>query len=266
RKPLAQLLFFSLLLVFLGGSGIAHAAPPGTRFALVVKIALALALAGGAAAALAPTVRPLLPLAGAATLLLLLAPTLSGHALDRGQPRVLSALADFAHMASASVWLGGLLALVYVVPRATSDGMVRRAVARRFSSIALAAIVLVGATGVARALTELSTVHQVWSTSYGRALVAKTVLFVPLFGVGRLNRALLAGAFARLRRSVLVEIAVILGIVVAVAILTELRPGRETPRTGLPARVHRAAAARLTIDRYAGFDGSGTISPPPPSR
>ena len=63
RRPLAQLLFFSMLLVFLGGSGIVHSAPPGTRFALVVKIALALGLAGGAAAALAPTVRALLPVA-----------------------------------------------------------------------------------------------------------------------------------------------------------------------------------------------------------
>ena len=39
RKPLAHLLFFSLLLVFLGGSGIVHSAPPGTRYALVMKIA-----------------------------------------------------------------------------------------------------------------------------------------------------------------------------------------------------------------------------------
>jgi hypothetical protein len=70
----------------------------------------------------------------------------------------------------------------------------------------------------------------VWSTSYGRVLIAKTVLFVPLFGVGWLNRALLFGAFARLRRSLLVELTVILGIVIAVAILTELRPGREASR------------------------------------
>ena len=172
----------------------------------------------------------LLPVAGAASVALLVAPTLSGHALDRSQPRVLAALADVAHLAAAAVWLGGLLALVYVVPRAAGDEPTRIAVARRFSSVALAAVLVIGATGIARSLTELSALHQLWSTSYGRALLVKTVLFVPLFGLGWLNRTLLLGVFARLRRSMLVEVTVILGIVIAVAILTELRPGREASR------------------------------------
>ena len=230
RKPLAQLLFFSLLLVFLGGSGIVHSAPPGTRYALVLKVALTVALAGGAAAALAPTVRLLLPVAEAAAIVLLFAPTLSGHALDRSQPRLLSVPADFVHLAAAAVWLGGLLSLVYVVPRATDDEPTRLAVARRFSAVALAAVVAIAITGIMRALTELSAVHQVWSTSYGRALIAKTVLFVPLIGLGWLNRTLLLGLFARLRRSVLVELTLLVGIVIAVAVLTELRPGSDVSR------------------------------------
>ncbi len=57
--------------------------------------------------------------------------------------------------------------------------------------------------------------------------------------LGWLNRAVLLGVFARLRRSLLVEIAAILGIVIAVAILTELRPGREGARF--------AAAASLAV-------------------
>ena len=149
-----------------------------------MKVAVTLALAGGAAAALAPTVRALLPVAGAASLLLLLAPTLSGHALDRNQPRVLSVAADFAHLTAAAVWLGGLLSLIYVVPRATGDEPKRVAVARRFSTVALTAVLVIGVTGIARALTELSAVHQIWTTSYGRALIAKTVLFIPLLGLG----------------------------------------------------------------------------------
>jgi copper transport protein len=230
RKPLAHLLFFSLLLVFLGGSGILHSAPPGTRYALVMKVAVTVALAGGAAAALSPTVRALLPVAGGASLLLLLAPTLSGHALDRNQPRVLSVAADFAHLTAAAVWLGGLLSLIYVAPGATGDEPKRVAVARRFSKVALTAVLVIGVTGIARALTELSAVHQIWTTSYGRALIAKTVLFIPLLGLGWLNRTLLVGVFARLRRSVLIEITMLSGIVIAVAVLTELRPGRDAAR------------------------------------
>ncbi len=108
---------------------------------------------------------------------------------------MLAPLVDLAHAASAAVWFGGLLALAFVVPRA-ADERERRALARRFSTIALLAVIVLGLTGLGRALTELSAVSQLWSTSYGRALLVKSALFLPLLGVGWLNRALLAGAFA----------------------------------------------------------------------
>jgi copper transport protein len=225
--PIAHLLFFSLLLAFIGGSGIVHGAPPGTRFALVLKVALTLALVGGAASALAPTIPRLLPAAAAIALALLAAPTLAGHALDRSQPRFLSVPVDLAHMASAAVWLGGLLALVYVVPRAAEGEEARRAAAGRFSSAALVAAAVLGVTGLVRALTELDALSQLWSTSYGRALLVKTAIFVPLLGLGWLNRTVLVAVFSRLRRSAGVEVVAILGIVVAVAVLTELKPGTE---------------------------------------
>jgi copper transport protein len=225
RRPLAHLLFFSLLATFVGASAIVHAAPPGTRFALVLKIALTTSLVGGAAAALAPTYPALIMLAGTCALALLGAPTLSGHSLDRDQPRGLAAVVDLAHATSAAVWFGGLLALAFVVPAATDESE-RRALARRFSTVALGAVIVLGLTGLGRAVTELSAVSQVWSTSYGRALIAKSALFIPLLGVGWLNRSLLAGAFARLRRSVLVEVTVLTAIVVVVGVLTDLRPGK----------------------------------------
>ena len=229
RRPLAHLLFFALLACFLGGSGILHAAAPGTRYETVLKAALTVALAGGAAAALAPTLPALLTVAGAAALALVAAPTLGGHALDRSQPTVLAPLVDVAHMASAAIWFGGLLALAFVVPRAAGDDATRLRAARRFSAIALASVAVLAATGLGRALTELSAVHQAWSTSYGRALLVKTALFVPLLALGWLNRSLLIRFFARLRRSALVEAVLIGGIVVGVAVLTELRPGTEAP-------------------------------------
>src|SRR5262249_56777140 len=105
RVASAHLLFFALLAAFLGGSGIAHSAPPGTRFDHVLKVAVTIALVGGAAAALAPTVRVLLPVAAACSLALLAAPTLAGHALDRNQSRALAPLIDLAHTASAAVWI-----------------------------------------------------------------------------------------------------------------------------------------------------------------
>ena len=245
RAPLAHLLFFALLAAFLGGSGIVHTAPPGTRFALVLKIAITVALAGGAAAALAPTVPALLVVAGACSLALLAAPPLSGHALDPDQPRVLAALADAAHTASAAVWLGGLLALVYVVPRASDEGPARAATLRRFSTAAFVAVTVLALTGLGRSLTELSAVHQVWSTSYGRALLVKTALFAPLLGLGFSNRSRLAGAFARIRRAAVAEILLLIGVVTAIGILTELRPGRAASPVAAAAPLAAARPAAL---------------------
>jgi copper transport protein len=238
RVPLAHLLFFALLAAFLGGSGMLHASPPGTRFALVLKVAITVALVGGAAAALAPAVPLLLFVAGGCSLALLAAPTLAGHALDRDQPRVLAPLVDIAHIASAAVWLGGLLALVYVLPRASDEGTARESAVRRFSTSALVAVMVLGLSGFGRALTELSAVHQLWTTSYGQTLIVKTALFVPLVGLGWLNRTLLIRAFARLRRSALVEISLLAAILIAVAVLTEIRPGAATqPAKAAPVAV-----------------------------
>ena len=92
-------------------------------------------------------------------------------------------------------------------------------------------VIVLGTSGIVRALTELSAVSQLWSTSYGRALLVKTAIFVPLLGVGWLNRTVLLGVFARLRRSARVEVLAIVGIVVAVAILTELAPGKKASRS-----------------------------------
>jgi copper transport protein len=227
-RPLGHLLFFALLFAFLGASGIVHTAPPGTRYALVLKVAITLSLAGGAAAALAPTVPRLLAVAGACSLALLLAPTLSGHALDRNQPKWLSAPADLAHVAGAAAWLGGLVSLVYVLPRAAGDA--RAGAVRRFSCTALVAVLVIAASGLVRALTELSALSQVWTTSYGRVLIVKTAVFAPLLVAGWVNRTFLLRAFDRLRRSASVEVLAIAGVVVAVAILTELRPGRDVSR------------------------------------
>lgn len=241
RVPLAHLLFFVLLAAFLGGSGMIHGSPPGTRFVLVIKVAITIALVGGAAAALAPTVPVLLYVAGACSLALLAAPTLAGHSLDRDQPRVLAPFVDVAHIAAAAVWLGGLLSLVFVVPRASDQGTARSAAVRRFSSAALVAVIVLGLSGLVRALTELSAVHQIWTTSYGQTLLVKTALFAPLVGLGWLNRTLLIAAFARLRRSAFAEIALLAGVVIAVAVLTELRPGKERNAVAAPVAIAQQA-------------------------
>ena len=240
--PLAQLIFGSLLLAFVGGSLLLRAATSGTRYDNVLKAAVVVAVAGGAAAALVPVYPRLLHLASACALALLAAPTLAGHALDPDQPWALSVPADLAHVAAAAVWLGGLVCLVTLLPRITAARAERERVIRRFSATALAAVCVLAASGLTRALTELRSVSQLWSTSYGQTLIVKSVLLLPLLGLGWLNRSRLLRAFARLRRSASLEVVLLAGVVTAVAVLVQLRPGKAEAR-----RTETAAVATAPV-------------------
>jgi len=262
RRRLSHLLFFALLLAFVGCSGLVHGASSGTRNDLVLEIALGIAAAGAAAAALAPLARPLLPLAGACSLALAATPTFAGHALDSDQPWALSVPADLVHIAAAAVWLGGLVSLLAVVPRSELTPEARVLIVRRFSTTALLAVGALGASGILRALTELRAVHQLWSTTYGRALIVKTGLFVPLLGLGWLNRTRLLAVFSALRRSVRFEILLLAGVVAVVSVLVQLRPGRAAPTRSRREATPQAQAPYVLPPRGAVVDAKelGTLA------
>src|SRR5439155_4943029 len=111
-------------------------------------------------------------------------------------------------------WIGGLVQLVFVLREGAP-----RDVVRRFSTLALGAVAVLSVTGVIRAIGELRSVSQVWTTGYGRLLIVKTGLLAVLVGFGWLNRYRLVprGNAALLRRSAGAELALLAGVVVAVA-------------------------------------------------
>jgi copper transport protein len=214
--------FVGFVLAFLGGSGeIAHASF-STRFGVVMAVATVVAAAGAALAGIAAFDSRVEPAAFLVGLLLLPAPSLAGHALDAGRPR-LEVLVDLLHVSAASLWVGGLVALLLRLR--VGDG---RAV-QRFSAVAVASVGVLAATGVLSALAELRSVEQLWTTWYGRLLIVKTGLLALLVCIGWLNRYRLVprGALLGLRRSVSGELVLLAGLVVAVAILTDARPGRD---------------------------------------
>jgi copper transport protein len=231
RVPV-RLMLGAFLLVFVGVSGVAHDASLSTRFGTVMAVAAVISGLGAVLAAVAPVFPRLEPLPFLAGFALLPLPTLAGHALDRGRP-LLEPVVDFLHVAGASFWLGGLVALGLVL---TGSGD-RAPVLRRFSNVALVSVAVLATTGVIRALAELRSLDQLWSTGYGQVLIVKTVLLAALVTVGWVNRYRLVPslAFDKLRRSVAVELVLFVGLMGAVALLTDLRPGRD--------RVAIAAAA-----------------------
>jgi copper transport protein len=218
-----RLLLGAFLIVFLGVSGLLHDVSLGSRFGGVMAAVAIVAAAGALLAAIAPVYPVLEPVAFLAAFVVLPGPSIAGHALDRGQSPI-EVVADVAHVAAASVWLGGLVALGLAL-RAGDRGLVLR----RFSNIAIVSVAILGITGVVRALSELSAVSQLWTTGYGRALIVKTGLLAGLVAIGWVNRYRLVprNSVAGLRRNVAAELVLLGGLIVAVALLTDLRPGRD---------------------------------------
>ncbi|MFL5950616.1 MAG: copper resistance CopC/CopD family protein [Gaiellaceae bacterium] len=214
----------AFLLVFIGVSGLLHDVPVSSRFGGSMAAVAIVAGIGALFAAIAPVYPVLEPAVLAAALLLLPGPSIGGHALDRGRSPF-EVVADIAHVAAASVWLGGLLALGLALRREGD----RSALMRRFSTIAVVSVGVLALTGIVRALAELDTISQLWTTGYGRTLLVKTGLLLALVTIGWVNRYRLVPRLqvTALRRNVAAELVLFAGLVVAVALLTDLRPGRD---------------------------------------
>jgi copper transport protein len=250
RTRVAALVLGGSVLFIVGAARFARELGWATRFGATVRVGLFVGVAAAATAALAAFVpRARLAALGLAVALVPV-PSVAGHALDAGVPWP-NVIVDAAHVAAAAVWIGGLAGLLLVVPpaaRIAGRGFAR-AIVRRVSTLALASVVILAGTGVFRAVYELHAVHQLWSTGYGRALLVKTALLGVLVLLGWANRRRLADT-ERVRTRVRAELLVLAGLVVAVAFLTQLRPGR--------------AVAPLASAQPSATDSSGTIVPPPP--
>jgi len=163
-----------------------------------------------------------------------------GHA-SQAPLAPLQVTADAAHLAGVAIWLGGLPCLAVVLLRAPGalpdTGRILASEAlRRFSRLALCSVAVIALTGLARMAGELSSPAELWSTAYGRDLLLKTSLLLPILVLARRNRQLvarLAGGLTptatRLRsvaRSVQLELTIGAGIIVVAALLVAEVPGR----------------------------------------
>ena len=117
---------------------------------------------------------------------LLLTPALAGHAATRDLVP-LAVASDLVHLGSVSLWLGGLVCLVAcVLPRRLAGELA--AVVPRFSRLAMAAVAAILVTGLFQGWREVGSKDALTSTTYGRLLVVKFVLFGLLVGLGALSR------------------------------------------------------------------------------
>jgi copper transport protein len=198
----------------------------GTRFGrvwglrLVDWLLLGTALAAGVGARTIPVLRPAavgatgvapapFPRAGVLVALavpaavLAVTPALAGHATTQHPVAALLPL-DVVHVVAMSVWIGGLVALLLVVPAATrrleapERSRLLAAVLLRFSPIALGCVVALAATGTTQALIDMGGLAPLTTTAFGRAVLIKVGLLVALVALGAVNRQRVVPALKRL--------------------------------------------------------------------
>ncbi len=182
----------------------------------------------------------------------------SGHGAASALPTV-GLLFEFAHVLAAGVWLGGAIA-VAVIWRVTrrDEPADRRALLHRYSLVAGVAVPLVLASGLGNAVLEVGATGDLVSSSYGVSLFVKLLAVSVLLAIAAANAFLLRpaeeGGRPRgrlLRRTIAVEAAVGLAVLVPTAVMGVLAPSRPTDQA-------RAAAQRIqaNADPAHAFTGS----------
>jgi putative copper resistance protein D len=177
-------------------------------------------------------------LAGAALALLAAA----GHAATV-EPGTAAAIAvDVVHLLGAGLWAGALPALALLLAAASAEaGADARPyavlTARRFSRTALSLMLVLAFTGIATALSQVGSIPALLGTRYGRLLLLKLALLVPIVALAALNRRLLPGlsgeaarvgrpAMRRLGVFVSLEAALVLAVLMVVATMGVTAPAR----------------------------------------
>ncbi len=113
----------------------------------------------------------------AGTAAILAAFLFDGHTVSEG-PRALHAIINVVHVTAGAVWAGGLLMMALVIWRRfrRKSPVATASLALRFSVVAALAVVTAGAAGSVLAILVLDSISELWTTPWGRILLAKVAL------------------------------------------------------------------------------------------
>jgi len=179
-----------------------------------------------------------------AALLLLLSISLNSHAAGEPQP-ALPVTADVIHLLAASVWVGGLMSFVLGVWSIRKvDPAIRTCFTAqlipRFSAVALISVAGLALTGVYSSSLQIGSWDALWNTLYGRALIIKLLIALPMIGLGALSLLIITPRIKRaatdptspprladrFRRMVTSEVVLGVVLVLSVSVFTSLPPAR----------------------------------------
>lgn len=144
-------------------------------------------------------------------------------------------LNDLVHLVAAAIWIGGLILLAAILwqlrtDRSTDMAIPLRSLVARFSAIATLAVFGLFVTGFYSTLVQLSSLEQLWRTTYGWVLLAKLALVTVTLGLALLNHRFVSSTTQKqwtisdslpFRRRVWIEALTSLGLMVVVAVLVQ---------------------------------------------
>jgi putative copper export protein len=177
--------------------------------------------------------------------------SLSGHdAVDAGSSWK-TELADWVHLAAASLWIGGLGTLVALVWFGAPD--LRRTAFARFSRLATVLVAVVIGAGTYLSIVRLPQLSDLLSTGYGHVLLFKLGLVSLALAWGAFHhfaiRPLVAraddGVLTRIGGSLAAESLVGVAVLLAAAVLVDSRP--PTRPIGTSDRQSQAPRAAITL-------------------
>jgi copper resistance protein D len=169
----------------------------------------------------------------------------AGHAAaGEGIESVVQQGADALHLIAAASWVGSLLPLAVLLGAAANDRgesalAIARAATLRFSTLGIASVATVLASGIVNTWELAGSAPALFGTGYGRLLLAKIALFLAMLSVAAVNRFRLTprlqgaddsarcDALRQLRANSLIEAGLGVVILVIVGALGTLPPGNE---------------------------------------
>jgi putative copper export protein len=154
--------------------------------------------------------------------------SLSGHSAVEPNSTWFSQVADFLHLAAASLWAGGLVTLALAVWPLAPE--LRKTAFLGFSRLATALVGVLVVAGTYLTILRLPAVHDLWTAGYGHVLLVKLGVVCVALNWGAAHHFLVRPRLERgdaplgLRRSLVGEMSVAFAVLLAAAVLVNSAP------------------------------------------